>query len=142
VVCSDGATPAGSNNCDLASYDLLAVQAPSLSTVQSESAQVIDLQAQYGVAPSGSQTVDSWVDATGTWSAPAEADQRRIKALRIAIVARGARDGQTVSPQTLTLWDDGNGNTRTRSLSTEERHYRYQILTVIVPIINTIWANV
>jgi type IV pilus assembly protein PilW len=94
------------------------------------------------VAPSGSQTVNSWVDATGGWAAPVEADQRRIKALRIAVVARGARDVQTVSPASLTLWDDGNGNSKTRSLSTEERHYRYQVLTVIIPIINTIWASV
>jgi type IV pilus assembly protein PilW len=142
VVCNNGNVPSGSNNCDLASYDLLAVTTPTLATVQSESAQVIDLQAQYGVAPTGSQTVSAWVDATGTWAAPAEADQRRIKALRVAIVARGSRDAQTISPATLTLWDDGNGNAKTRSLSAEERHYRYQVLTVIIPLINTIWANV
>ncbi len=142
VVCNDGNRPSGSNNCDLASYDLLAVAAPTLATVQSESAQVIDLQAQYGIAPAGSQTVDTWVNATGGWAAPAEADQRRIKAVRVSIVARGARDAQTVSPASLTLWNDGNGNVKTRSLSDEERHYRYQILTVIVPLINTIWANV
>lgn len=142
VVCNDGNRPSGSNNCDLASYDLLAVTTPTLATVQSESAQVIDLQAQYGVAPAGSQTVDSWVDATGGWAAPTEGDQRRIKAVRFAIIARGARDAQTISPASLTLWDDGNGNVKTRSLSAEERHYRYQVLTVIVPLINTIWANV
>jgi type IV pilus assembly protein PilW len=142
VVCNDGGTPTDTNNCDLASYNLLATAAPAtLATVQSETPQVIELQAQYGVANVGSQTVNAWVDATGTWAVPIEADQRRIKAIRIAIVARGNQEGQAVSPAQLVLWDAGQPSQRVRTLSAAERRYRYQVLTVVIPLINTIWAT-
>lgn len=142
VVCSDGGVPAASNNCDLASYDLLGTaQTPSLSGVQSESAQIVDLQAQYGITPGGQQAVDAWVDATGDWAAPSLTNQSRIRAVRLALVARGARDNGSVAPASLTLWDDGPSNRKVRNLSTEERQYRYQVLTVVVPIVNSIWAG-
>ena len=138
VVCNDGAAPSATNNCDLASYNLLAApNPPTLADVQSESAQIIELQAQYGIAAAGTQNVNAWVDATGAWAAPTEADQRRIKAIRIAIVARGTREGTMVTPATITLWGGV-----TRAMSNAERRYRYQVLTVVIPLINTIWAGV
>lgn len=105
-------------------------------------AQVVDFQVQYGVAPAGSQTVDSWVDATGGWAAPSAADQRRIKAVRMAIVTRGNLEREMVSPDTLVLWDPGGAGERTIALSDDQRYYRYRVLTVIVPIINMVWAGV
>jgi type IV pilus assembly protein PilW len=143
VVCNDGGNPAAANNCDLGSYDVLATPNPvTLATVQSETPQVIELQAQYGIANAGSQTVNAWVDATGVWAAPTDADQRRIKAVRIALVARGNREGQMVSPNQLVLWDAGQATQQVRVLSDEERRFRYQVLTVVIPIVNTIWAGV
>ena len=142
VVCNNGAAPSATNNCDLASYDLLATPAPTLATVQSETPQVIEMQAQYGVANVGSQTVNAWVDATGaTWAVPTEADQRRIKAIRVAIVARGNLEGGVVTPGPLILWDAGLPSQRVRALSAAEQRYRYQVLTVVIPLINTIWAT-
>jgi len=146
VICSDGAAPAADNNCDLGSYDALAVPAPTLADIASIAPQIVELQAQYGVAPAGSQVVNAWVDATGgTWAAPSLANQRRIKAIRIAIVARGARDGQVVAPASLRLFeaDAGMGAAAVdRALTADEQHYRYQVLSVVVPLINIIWAGV
>jgi type IV pilus assembly protein PilW len=143
VVCNNGGVPTATNNCDLASYDLLAAPNPvTLAAAQSETPQVIELQAQYGVANAGSQTVNAWVDATGgTWAVPTEADQRRIKAIRVAIVARGNLEGGAVTPGPLVLWDAGLPSQRVRALSAAEQRYRYQVLTVVIPLINTIWAT-
>jgi type IV pilus assembly protein PilW len=95
------------------------------------------------VAPVASQEVDSWVDATGgTWAAPTAANAARIKAVRIAILTRGQREPVMVSPASIVLWDAGEPTERVRDLTDEERRYRYRVLTVVVPLINVIWAGV
>lgn len=101
--------------------------------------QIVNMQAQYGVAPAGSQVVNQWVDATGTWAAPSAADVARIKAVRLAVVARSPQyEKDEVSPATLTLWDNGP----TVSLGTDDRHYRYKIYETVIPLRNVIWANI
>jgi hypothetical protein len=144
IFCNDGAAPAANNNCDLGWFDPLAIDAPGLANISSLSPQVIEMQAQYGVADAGDQVVNAWVDATGAdWAAPTLANQARIKAIRISIVARANRDGTDLAPASLILWDDpGTDNDRVRALSADERRFRYQVLTVVVPLINTIWAGV
>jgi len=143
VVCNDGAAPSLTNTCVLGSSDAIAGPAnPTIAEVDALAAQVVDFQAQYGVAPGGSQTVDTWVDATGGWDAPGAADQRRIKAVRIAIVTRGNLEREMVSPATLVLWDPGGPDERTIALTDDQRYYRYKVLTVVVPVVNMIWAGV
>jgi type IV pilus assembly protein PilW len=146
VICSDGTAPAATNICDLGSYDALATPTPALADIASIAPQVIELQAQYGIAPAGSQIVNSWVDATGaTWAAPTVIDQRRIKAVRIAIIARGARQGPAVSPDKLRLWEEDTvmGTPAVdRALTAEEQRFRYQVLNVVVPLVNIIWAGI
>ncbi len=139
VVCSDGAAPSTTNRCDLGWYDRYAtVTTPTLAQIESIVPQVIEMQAQYGVAPVGTQTVDTWVDATGsTWSAPSFSNALRIKAVRIALITRGSREATQVSPATLTLWPG-----TTRALTSAERYYRYQVLSAVIPLINVIWAGV
>jgi hypothetical protein len=39
----------------------------------------------------------------------------------------------------LTIWLPSE---RTRAFNAAERRYRYQVLTVVVPLINVIWAGV
>jgi len=52
---------------------------------------IIALQAQYGIADAGSQQVNAWVNATGAWASPLPvASIRRIKAVRLSLVARSA----------------------------------------------------
>jgi type IV pilus assembly protein PilW len=54
---------------------------------------VVNLQAQYGISASAnSNQVTQWVDASGgTWAAPTVANRNRIKAIRVAVVARNAK---------------------------------------------------
>jgi type IV pilus assembly protein PilW len=145
-----GSTP---QNCDLVRYAYVegtpGVETASTSgKLVSVASQIVDLQAQYGVAAAGSQSISEWVDATGsTWQTLTTANMSRIKAVRIAIVARGEYDAALVSPEKLVLWDDpaaGQVITATkyeRTLSTAERHYRYQVLGTIVPLVNIIRAG-
>jgi type IV pilus assembly protein PilW len=111
---------------------------------------VVNLQAQYGVAPANSQTVNEWVDATGaTWAAPGAADQARIKAVRLAIVTRSEnREPEDLPPDEIVLWNDGDvdgdgdDDTATMPLVGAERRYRYSVLRVVIPLVNVIWAGV
>jgi type IV pilus assembly protein PilW len=98
----------------------------------------VDLQAQYGIAPAGSQIVDTWVDATGAWAGvPSATNIARIKAVRISLVTRGNLENGQVGPDSVVLWD-----TTTRTFTAAEKRFRYQVLTVVVPLINVIWAGI
>lgn len=151
VVCNDSATavPGPTNSCDLVSYNPLASAAdPVLANVASIASQVVNLQVQYGVAPASSQTVNEWVDATGGWAAPSAADQRRIKAVRLAIVTRGNWEKDILpdaptTPATLTVLPAVGATAAVEmALSDDERHYRYKVLRTVIPLINVIWAGV
>jgi type IV pilus assembly protein PilW len=144
VVCNVGANPGALNTCDLKWFDPLALgAAPTMANTESVVSQVVDLQAQYGVAPAGSQIVNQWVDATGGWAGvPAVANVARIKAVRISIITRGQLENSAVTPASVVLWDAGLPSERTRAFNAAERRYRYQVLTVVVPLINVIWAGV
>jgi type IV pilus assembly protein PilW len=144
VICNDAAAPSLTNTCILGSSDAITGPAnPTIAEAEALASQVVDFQVQYGVAPAASQTVDTWVDATGGWAAPSAADQRRIKAVRIAIVTRGNLEREMVSPATIEIWDASvDGVQRTKALTDDERYYRYKVQTVVVPLINMIWAGV
>ena len=144
VICDDAAAPSLTNACNLVSYDALASAAnPALGATESISSQVVNFQLQYGVAPAGSQTVDTWTDATGGWAAPSAANSLRIKAVRMAIVTRGNLEREIVSPANLVIWDDTlSGTALTMPLTADQRRYRYRVVTVVVPLINVIWAAV
>lgn len=106
--------------------------------------EIVNLQARYGVAPVGSQTVDQWVEPTGEWAATAmtSAHINRIKAVRVAVVARSRQMEKTdvsctESSATLDLWSGGPQMT----LSGDQCKYRYKIFQTIVPMKNVIWGN-
>lgn len=148
VLCNDGEIPSATNTCDLGWYDVLSqsIVDPAdaeLADLQSIAPQIVELQAQYGIAEGNRDTVTSWVNATAAdgWEDPDEASSKQIKAVRIALVARAARDGNEVAPDTLVLWDDGDGNEMTLALDADQRRFRYQVLTVVVPLMNVIWAD-
>jgi type IV pilus assembly protein PilW len=143
IACTTTAPP----TCDLLRYAPIETQ-PAVGEGNAVASQIVDLQAQYGVAAVGSQSISEWVDATGaTWQSPTVANFSRIKAMRVAIVARGEYDAAVVSPEKLTLWSDPPtgqvlaASQLDRTLTTEERHYRYTVLTTIVPLINIIQAG-
>ncbi|HLT25465.1 MAG TPA: PilW family protein [Zeimonas sp.] len=111
--------------------------------------QIVDLQAQYGIAPVGSTQITQWCNATatsacGNWSNPGTDEVARIRAVRLAVVARSVQyEKEAVSPANLVLWEAGDPGDPppSRALSDEERRYRYKVFTTIVPIRNVIWGN-
>lgn len=102
---------------------------------------IVNIQAQYGVSGSAvSNQVTQWVDATGGWAAPSVTDRNRIKAVRIAVVARNAkREAEVVTSASnaLPVWTGGP----TINLGADSDHYRYRVFETIVPLRNMIWAQ-
>ncbi|NOS98858.1 MAG: prepilin-type cleavage/methylation domain-containing protein [Methylotenera sp.] len=124
--------------------------------------EIVNMQAQYGVSTLATNNqITSWVDATtgGTWGAATMtiADRNRIKAVRIAVVARNgllekanvagstacssltaaaptgicAWVGTATSPApTIDLSNDGNW-----------QKYRYRVYETIIPLRNMIWSK-
>lgn len=135
---------------------------------------IVNIQAQYGVAPAGSQTVDCWTDAIDqttssgvpthcqvNWTASGITpdNAKRIKAVRIAVVARsalserpsttgGSCDTTTTAP---VAWNNSSGATTnlapTISLSAGSsavsnwQCYRYKVYQSVIPLINVVWSN-
>lgn len=113
--------------------------------------EIIDLQAQYGIAPVGSQVVNEWVDATGaTWANPTLENWKRIKAVRIALVARSTQyekpepDGAcvTTTPDMVTKWPAYEWAAfDTTNYPGDWQCYRYKIFETVVPLRNVMWGN-
>jgi type IV pilus assembly protein PilW len=130
---------------------------------------VVNLQAQYGIAASaGSNQVTQWVDASGgTWAAPTVADRNRIKAIRVAVVARNAKIEPDVvtaacssttaaSPTGLCAWDATSAlpnpvvppfvaspapQINLLPGDANWARYRYRVFETIIPLRNVIWAK-
>jgi len=107
---------------------------------------VIDLQAQYGVAVANSQVISSWVNASDPgWTNPAPADWRRVKAIRVALVTRASQyerpaAGAACSATTAlaTSW----GAINTQNYPAEWGCYRYRVFETVIPLRNVIWGHV
>lgn len=108
--------------------------------------EVVNIQAQYGIALAGSQTVTQWVEPAGpTWGSTSltASDINRIKAVRIAVVSRSAQfDKEDVSPATLSLWTKINpGDDAPPTYAVPDRKFRYKVLTTVVPMKNVVWSR-
>ncbi len=121
---------------------------------------VVFMKAQYGVAPVGSQSVDTWVNATGTWSptalAASPADRKRIKAVRFVVVSRSDKqEGTNVTTSCTNVslqvnngpcaWRDSVASPApVIDLSADPawQKYRYKVYQTIVPLRNVLWGNV
>lgn len=115
---------------------------------------IVNIQAQYGIAPTGSNIVNCWTNASGSncggsdWASPTAAEIARIKAVRIAVVARstlpekpntsGTCDATTAAnaPES---WSGGPAVSLTAD--PDWQCYRYRTYQTIVPLRNVIWAN-
>lgn len=119
---------------------------------------VVNLQAQYGISTTAnSNQVTAWVDASGaTWAAPTLANRNRIKAIRIAVVARNAKQEPTAvatacssinsaAPAGLCAWAGSVASPAPAiDLSPADAdwaRYRYRVFETIVPLRNVIWAK-
>jgi type IV pilus assembly protein PilW len=117
---------------------------------------IVNMQVQYGVAPSGSQIVNQWVNPSGgTWAAPTAANVKRIKAVRIVIVARSGKKENSNVTRTCPnnagtnngpcAWQDTAASPAPLidlSSDADWQKYRYKVYQTIVPLRNVIWANV
>lgn len=112
--------------------------------------EIIDMQAEYGIAPLGSQQVNEWQPATGVWAGPlTTANTYRIKAVRVALVARSAQfekpdAGGVCSTTTAAMV--ANWSTwaafDTATYPADWQCYRYKVFETVIPLRNIIWAGV
>ena len=127
------------------------------TTWSSVAANIVNMQVQYGVAAAGAQPVTCWTDATGTacngtnWANPSAADIARIKAIRVAIVARSSQRTTNVTtttnpiswtqPATTPVSSAAPPINLNISVGADWGHYRYKVYQTIIPIRNVILGN-
>lgn len=120
---------------------------------------IVNIQAQYGVSPNPNDNkINQWVDATGAWANPITStdNRNRIKAVRIAIVARSGlleRNNVTnlcssltaANPTGLCAWDGSTTNSTAPAIDLSAdanwQRYRYRVYESIIPIRNIIWSR-
>jgi type IV pilus assembly protein PilW len=118
---------------------------PTTSTTSSLASDIVMFKAQYGIADAGSQNVNAWVSATAAsgWNVLNATLLRRIKAVRVVIVARSAK---MEAPGTTTVapvaWPDAASPVIDLSANPDWQRYRYRTYQLVIPIRNMIWANV
>jgi type IV pilus assembly protein PilW len=120
---------------------------------------IVNMQVQYGIsATPQTREISSWVNATGVWAAPAIADMGRIKALRVAIVARSQlKEKNVVTGVDMscnnTSGANANGPCAWRDTTASPapiidlsgdpdwQRYRYRVYETIVPLRNVMWQS-
>jgi type IV pilus assembly protein PilW len=117
---------------------------------------VVNMQAQYGIsAAANSNAVTQWVNASGAWAAPTVADRKRIKAIRIAVVARNENlatatvtttcsSTTAAAPTGLCAWEGSAASPAPAvdlSADANWARYRYRVFDSIIPLRNVIWSK-
>lgn len=120
---------------------------------------IVNLQAQYGIsATANNNTITQWVNASAApWNIVplAIADRNRIKAVRLAIVARnGSPEKEIVStacdsltaaaPTGLCAWAGSLASPAPSINLTNDANwanYRYRVFETIIPLRNVIWSK-
>lgn len=157
-----GAAVAGANIACLGTWNeiVYAVNNGNLQRGgQDAVAGIVNLQAQYGIsAAANSNQIVQWVNATAAtgWNAPPTvADRNRIKAVRVAVVARNAKmeagnvtaacNSTTVAaPTGLCAWAGSVASPApVIDLSNDPNwaRYRYRVFETIIPLRNVIWSR-
>ena len=125
---------------------------------------VVNLQAQYGIAPAGTQSVTCWVNATnggntcdaGNWANPSAVNIARIKAIRLAVVVRssltekanvttGCTNISGVANLGPCAWPDTAAMPAPLidlSADPDWQRYRYRVFQTIIPLRNVLWGNI
>jgi len=114
-------------------------------------ADIVDLQAQYGITDPGGQKVTSWVNADADpWKKPGPGDWPRIKAMRMVVVARANQYERTKNEKgvcttttatTVASWPKWAAY-NTNKYPADWGCYRYRVFETVVPLRNIIWSNV
>lgn len=118
---------------------------------------IVNIQAQYGIAADvGSANITQWVEPTGSWGATmTTADRNRIRAIRVAIVARNSqREKESVTNNCTTAkgvvnkgpcaWDDSSVAMPAPKIDLSNdpnwRRYRYRVYESIIALRNVSWS--
>ena len=148
----------------LSVIDPTQIAAPTCANADFLADQIVDLQAQYGIAPTGSQEISEWRNASGIWDSNnlTAINAARIKAIRLAVVAQSSdylknNDAScsenpipaapSVQPQ-LPLWEQLNPGDDVPAKFTVPiggdgcQHHRYRIFTSVVPLRNVVWGGI
>lgn len=121
--------------------------------------EIVSLQAQYGVSTIDDNNklrdVDPWVDAEGNeWGATMSVDNRnRIKAIRVAVVARsGQREQQPVSQDCdggaaglakVCIWQqDATPQNVDLTAKADWQNYRYRVYETVIPLRNVLMNKI
>jgi type IV pilus assembly protein PilW len=149
-----GVTSSAAERFELVSYNFLTGGAS-----QPLADNIVNLQALYGLDNGAAGLaedgiVDAWVPPTGNWSYASLTDGsilassklRKIKAVRLAVVARSAlpekrEGGIPVTPANWTLFASGPGagvGTVSGTLTANQQDYRYKIFETVIPLRNTL----
>lgn len=132
--------------------DLLQTQGQS-SALQPRVQGVFEMHALYGVDTDGDGVMDGWASpSTGTYapanlqagSSSANTLLRRIKAIRVGLILRvPLYEKQALGPTSLTLFPDlaGAGLSVTRTLSSDEQHYRYRTVEATLVLRNNVMVE-
>jgi len=131
---------------------------PGTPTTSVLATDIVKIKAQYGIANVGSQDVNAWVNATALtgWNTLNPVSAKRIKAIRLVIVARSAKQEAANVTNTCTnvsgnvnngpcAWPDSVADPAPLiDLSSDPawRQYRYRVYQTIIPMRNVIWAGV
>jgi type IV pilus assembly protein PilW len=111
---------------------------------------VINLQAEYGIdgaPPLG--VLDNQI-AANEWTNAPPADWTKVRAVRVALLARSTQYEKTAVTTTAPVWA-GGGFVMTNVDGTPDsspgdandwRHYRYRVYQVVVPLRNMIWGTI
>jgi type IV pilus assembly protein PilW len=110
---------------------------------------ILDLQAQYGIENTALVPPIEWVDATGaTWGAPSIANARRIKAVRIAVLALNS---EYQKPPPSGVCDATTDAMRANwsawatltpfGVAPDFHCYRYKVFESVIPLRNILWAK-
>lgn len=121
-------------------------------------ADLVQIQAQYGITDAASSdVVTAWVNATGgSWLAPSAADIPRIKAIRIAVVARSRERAPSnvsgpctnaagvANPSGPCSFQDSEAPVIDLSgipvpSGTTWRNFRYRVYQTVIPLRNVAW---
>lgn len=118
---------------------------------------IATIQAQYGIsAAANDNQVTAWVDPTGaTWATPTVADRNRIKAIRVAVVARNGLLEKNIvtntcssltdaAPTGLCAWAGSVASPAPAidlSADPNWQYYRYRVFDTIIPLRNMIWSK-
>jgi len=126
--------------------------ADSAAQKEVASPEIVDLQAQYGVATDAAnpQKVTDWVDASAApWNNPGMVERKQIKAVRLALVARSAQYEKPATDGTCKATNDNMVKTwstwaefSTSTYPPDWKCYRYKVFETIVPLRNVLWGNV